>query len=523
MTSLRNSWLRNRPVTLGGMLHHSAVRAPHKPALICGDRIVSYEALDQSTDALARWLLQEGLDTGDRVAIHWCNSVEVVNLYFACFKAGLIAVPVNNRMKAPEIAYVLGHSNARLCFSQPELAPLCMDVSADCPHLQRIYTALPVLNPADSESITLPEVTPDQVATILYTSGTTARPKGVTHTHVSLIAATEMMSSVGLNETDILLAATQMMHIAALSCVLLPGISKGGTVVLLPAFDAAQSLDLMQRWRCSSIFFLPAMLRFVVEEQGRNPRDVSSVRFCFAGGDTVPVVLQERLRSVFGVSVRELFGMTESVPITCIREGSPQPGSMGVALEVVDTRVVDQNGHAVTDGRIGELQVQSPSNCVGYWQDPRATAATFDDGWLRTGDLVRRDANDFFWFEGRAKQIIVRGGSNISPQEVEEALYQHPAVLEAGVIGMPEPVHGEQVIGFVALHDGVFASEQELRDFVGSRIADYKTPERIIFLPLLPKGLTGKVDRRALRDLALTSREIVADIGTRGYGLSSQR
>ena len=178
---------------------------------------------------------------------------------------------------------------------------------------------------------------------------------------------------------------------------------------------------------------------------------------------------------------------------------------MGPALDAVDTRVVDRDGNVVADGRVGELQVQSPSNCVGYWQDPRATAATSDDGWLRTGDLVRRDANDFFWFEGRAKQIIVRGGSNISPQEVEEALYQHPAVLEAGVIGMPEPVHGEKVIGFVALHDGVFASEQELRDLVRSRIADYKTPERIVFLPMLPKGLTGKVDRRALRDLALTS------------------
>ena len=149
----------------------------------------------------------------------------------------------------------------------------------------------------------------------------------------------------------------------------------------------------------------------------------------------------------------------------------------------------------------GELQVQSLANCVGYWDDPQATAATFDDGWLRTGDLVRRDTDGFFWFEGRVKQIIIRGGSNISPQEVEEALYHHPAVLEAGVIGMPDPVHGEKVIAFVALRDGFTAGEQELRDLVRSRIADYKIPERILFLPALPKGLTGKVQRRELRDL----------------------
>lgn len=273
----------------------------------------------------------------------------------------------------------------------------------------------------------------------MYTSGTTARPKGVTHTHVSLIAATGLVASLGLEEADTMLPITQMMHIAALSCVLLPGICRGGTVVLLPVFDAAQSLDLIERWRCSYMIILPAMLRFVVEEQSRSPRDVSSLRLCFAGGDSVPVTLQERFHTLFGVRVRELFGMTETVPVACIREGAPRTGSVGPALDIVDARVADATGELVADGEVGELQVQSPANCVGYWDDARATAGTFDGGWLRTGDLVRRDADGFFWFEGRVKQIIVRGGSNISPQEVEEALYDHPAVLEAGVIGMPTP------------------------------------------------------------------------------------
>ena len=237
-------------MNLGSVLRHSAARSPRKAAVICAEQIVSYEALDRSTDALARWVLQQGLETGDRVAIHWCNSVEVVNLYFACFKAGLIAVPVNNRLKAPEVAYVLGHSKAKLCFSQPALAPLCEEARADCPDLHRIYTTLPSLDTAESGSVALPEVTPDRVAAVLYTSGTAARPKGVMHTHVSLIGATELMSSLGLDETHTLLAATQMVHIAALSCVLLPGISCAATVVLLPAFDAAQSLDLIERWRC---------------------------------------------------------------------------------------------------------------------------------------------------------------------------------------------------------------------------------------------------------------------------------
>jgi long-chain acyl-CoA synthetase len=223
---------------------------------------------------------------------------------------------------------------------------------------------------------------------------------------------------------------------------------------------------------------------------------------CLAGGDTVPVKLQERFHELFGRPIRELYGMTESVPVTCIPGNTPRPGSIGPALRAVETRGADLTGKMVANGQPGELQVLSPGNCIGYWDDPQATQAAFDDGWLRTGDLVRCDADGYFWFEGRAKQIIIRGGSNISPQEVEEALYHHPAVLEAGVIGMPDAVHGEKVIAFVALREGAAAEEQELRELVRSRIADYKTPERILFLPALPKGITGKVQRRALKGLA---------------------
>jgi long-chain acyl-CoA synthetase len=464
--------------------------------------------LDRSTDALARWLLQDGLKSGDRVAIHWCNSVEAVTLYFACFKSGLIAVPVNNRLKAPEIGYILKHSKAKLCFSQPELASVCEEARADCTDLQRIYTTLPALEAVVGESISLPEIRPDEVAGILYTSGTTAQPKGVTHTHRSLGHVSKLMCSLGLDESHTLLAVTQLMHIAALSCSLLPGISCGGTVVLLPTFDAAHCLDCIERWRCSYFLMLPDMLRFVVEEQSSHPRVVGSVRMCLAGGDTVSVTLQERFSALFGVPVREIYGMTETVPVTCIREGALRAGSVGPALDGVDTRVVDVAGNPVGDFQVGELQVQSPANCVGYWDGSRDTPATFEDGWLRTGDLVRRDAEGFYWFEGRIKQIIIRGGCNISPQEVEEALYHHPAILEAGVIGMPDPVYGERVIAFVALRDGLSASEQELRELARSRIADYKVPERIVFLPALPKGPTGKLQRRALKELAEASPEM---------------
>jgi long-chain acyl-CoA synthetase len=490
-------------MNLGQILRESASRNPQKPAIISGEKVVPYSALDHGTDALANWLLRQGLAPGDRLAIHWCNSVETVSLLFACFKTGIIAVPINLRLKAPEVGYILGHSKAKLCFSEPELAPLSESVRDQCPDLQGIHTSLPALDPS-AKVAGLPEVTADRVAAILYTSGTTAQPKGVMHTHVSLTGAAQLMHSLGVGESDTCLAAAQLAHASALMCALLPAISAGGTTVLLPAFDAAVALNHIERWKCTYIGFLPTMIRFLVEEQERQQRKVGTLRICISGGDTVPVALQERFRRLFGIPVRELYGMTESVPITWIRDGESMPGSVGRAGDAIDTRVVDLDGNIAADGVVGEMQVQSPANCVGYWEDPGTTAQTFDHGWLRTGDLVRRDTDGFFWFEGRLKQLIIRGGSNISPQEVEEALYRHPAVLEAGVIGMPDPVYGEKVIAFVTLRDEVTATEEELRAFARGRIADYKIPERICFLAALPKGITGKVQRRELKTIAQT-------------------
>ena len=368
---------------LGTTLRQSAAQNPRKSALVCGDQAISYESLNRSTDALARWLLGQGLEPGDRVAIHWQNAVDTVNLYFACFKAGLIAVPVNNRLKAPEIAYILGHSGAKLCFSQPELAPFAVEARADSPDLQRLYTSLPPLAEMPAARAALPDISPEKVASVLYTSGTTARPKGVMHTHVSLTGVTELMRVLGIDETHVLLAATQLVHIAALACVLLPGIACGATVVLLPLFDAPSCLDAIALWRCTYLLILPAMLRFVVEEQARCPRNVGSVRLCLAGGDTVPVTLQESFRAQFGVAVREMFGMTETAPVTCIREDEPRSDRSAALWTwwIPAWRILPATSWATTNPASSSAK---PGNCVGYWDDPQPPPAHF-----RTAGCVR--------------------------------------------------------------------------------------------------------------------------------------
>ncbi len=484
-------------MTLIAALRSSVERNPRKTALSCGDRKITYEELDGASTSLAGWLLRQGLNPGDRLAIHWPNTIETVQLLFAAFKAGLIAAPVNLRLKTAEIEYILKHSGAALCFSHPGFVAVAEPAAnaCGCP----IRTALP---DELSEDAALPQVDNDRPALILYTSGTTARPKGVIHTHKSLLATAHISAqALDYKQDDSVLTVLPLMHAAALTCALVPAILSGADLVLIPAFDPAAILDAIQRFRCTMLPLLPALLQFVMAEQARNPRDVSSLQSLVVGGDSAPLTMQERAPELFGVPLQEVYGLTESVPLIINARDAIRPGSMGRAL--AELRIVDPSGRDLPEGDTGELIARSPNNCIGYWNDPAATAELLRDGWLYTGDLAERDADGYYWFRGRLKQIIIRAGSNISPQEVEEVLYQHPAVFEAGVAGKPDPVYGETVAAFVSLRPGAQADEAELREFARQRLADYKTPETVVILPELPKGLTGKVLRRALKEMLM--------------------
>ncbi len=490
-------------MTIDNFLHCHAERQPSKAAVRTADRSITYADLDNSVACLARHLLDRGLRPGDRVAVHWSNSIEIVQLLLAAFRAGLIAVPINLRLKAPEIAYMFEHSSTRICFSEPALAAVAEEARSG--GALEIVTQLPAVtaNPGP-----LPKVDPALPAVILYTSGTTARPKGVTHTHRSLFETALLWASLPAGPDDTVLPITQLTHASGL-IHLLVALHQGATRVLLRTFDPTAALDLIERFRCTHVWGLPAMLQFVVEEQARRPRDVSSVRSAGAGGDTVPAALQRRFQDVFAIQLREGYALTESCLVTFNPLADIRTGSIGPAAPGVDVRLVDLHGQDVPTGETGEILVRSPANCVGYWNDPAATARLFEDGWLHTGDLASCDEDGYYWFKGRLKQIIIRGGSNISPQEVEEALHRHPAVLEAGVVGAPHPVYGEVPVAGVALRAGHSVNEDQLRAHARKLLADYKVPERVFFLAEVPKGLTGKVDRRSLRDILIAQPDVL--------------
>jgi long-chain acyl-CoA synthetase len=483
-------------------------RSPTKIAIACHQQSWTYGEWDRLTDNIAGNILAAGVEPGDRVAFHLTNGPELAMGLLGCLKAGCAVVPINTRLKGREIDYILRQSGTAFYVGQRELYD---PIQSTCSALSEL-TKFFVTTETDGQTASfhdlckpsawgkpIPEPAPDQVAAIFYTSGTTARPKGVIRTHANLEQLGLAMRQTGLTADEIVLSMSSMMHILGSSCVYLAGLMNGATVVLTKPFDFVGTLDAIETWRCTLIYGMPVMYNLLIDAQKAAPRDISSIRLAYGGGDSVSPALQRNChRSI--APIVEVYGSTEIVPVSWNRPGEVRVGSIGRPADGVDVRLVDDRGEEVGSGETGEIQVRAAHLMQGYWQDPDATSAAFDNGWFRTGDLGRQDEDGYYWFAGRKKEIIVRGGSNISPQEVEAVLHEHPAVAEVGVVGRPHPVWGETVVAHVVLQPGRSVDEVELISFARDRLAEYKLPENVVFQSDLPKGLTGKVQRSALRE-----------------------
>jgi long-chain acyl-CoA synthetase len=478
-------------------LRRAAQTVPDKPGLIVGDRVVTYADLDRLSSAAAAALSIAGIQRGDRVALHLTNGVELVVAYFACFKSGAIALPINTRFKSAEIDYVLRHAEAAAYVGQPDLARAIVDWPE---HVRVRYVDGAWID--DAAGIFDPQGGPDDddAAAVLYTSGTTARPKGVTHTQRTLMGLAESALEEALDPNDVLFIPLPMVHMSALLATIAAVVATL-PIVTAPQFDPHAFLDDWERRRGTAMAGMPVLYRALVEAQRQRPRDVTSGRLYSVGGDAVPAALQEQFSRLFGRPLTEVYGLSEVVPVTANPPGAVRTGSLGRPSPGVSVRIVDAEHRDVAHGDVGEIAVRARSVFVGYWNNPEATAQAFRDGWFLTGDLAYEDRDGFFWFAGRKKEIIVRGGSNVSPQEVEEAVYQHPAVAEVAVVGAPDERWGEIIVAAVVRREGYAVSEVELIEFARERLSLYKCPERIVFLDTMPKGPTGKVQRRTIKEM----------------------
>jgi long-chain acyl-CoA synthetase len=481
---------------LASALHDAAQRFPNKSGFVGHRRTLSYLEFDLEAQHLALRLIGAGVGLGDRVALHMHNGPELAVGFFACFYAGAIAVPINTRLTAPEVAYVLEHSGASIYLGQPELFQEIEDIRLRCPNVRQFAVDVRDLEIQQSTATTLPAVAEDQPTVILYTSGSTARPKGAVHTHRSILNATRGFS---LRRDDVAVIIAPMVHAAGFM-TLLASVDTAATAVAVEHFDPDTILDALARHRGTYLLGMPVTYRALIATQRARPRDVRSGRRYLAGGDVVAPALKEAFARCFGRALHEVFGMTETGLIAANWFSRSRLDSFGCAIPGVEIDVVAANGHSVCIGTVGEMIVRAASNLIGYWNDRAAAETAIKDGWFHTGDLVRRGARDFLWFQGRKTEIIFRGGSNISPQEVEAVLFEHPAVRDAGVIGVPDPIWGERVVAFVSRHPAQAIDARELIAFAAKRLATCKTPGEIIFIDDLPKGASGKVQRGALRE-----------------------
>ena len=463
---------------------------------------MTYRALDEASARVAGLLRERGLKPGDRVGIMMPNVAEVPVVYYGVLRAGGVVVPMNPLLKAREVAYYLGDSGAGLLFAWHTFADAARG-GAEQVQAESIVVdgvSFPDLLASATPAFQVAERDHEDTAVILYTSGTTGHPKGAELTHGNLISNTEV------TRTDIVRAGRTTSYSAAFRCSTCSGRPSRSTwrwppvacLTLLPRFDAEHALRIIAGHRVTVFEGVPTMYVALLHAPNRADYDTSALRMCISGGAALPVEVLRGFEEAFGVPVLEGYGLSETSPVASFNHPGRErkPGSIGTPIRDVQMRAVDGAGHEVPEGEVGEIVISGPNVMKGYWQRPEATAEAISDGWFHTGDLARIDSDGYFYIVDRKKDLIIRGGYNVYPREIEEVLYEHPAVAEAAVIGLPHPALGEEVAAAVALKPDAVITAGELRDYVKGQVAAYKYPRHVWIVDALPKGATGKIQKR---------------------------
>ncbi len=492
------------------------LRNPGGVALIDGDTgaTLTFADLERRTNSLADSLTRKGIRRGDRVAVVTLNSPHMLEVLLATAKLGAVTVPVNFRLSAPEIRYVLQDSGAAVVFYSTQVSETVHDAIKDTyvreafeigSAQQRAAGAGSdfenLVNDGDSARVVY-DVAHEDLCVLMYTSGTTGAPKGAMLTHGNFLwnAVHNMSVGDGLSLRDLNLTAAPLFHIGALGIYTMPMIYIGATSVILESFAPESWVEAVEHHRVTVAFAVPAMWAAIQASSGINTRDLTSLRIAVSGGAPCPVVLIEAMRKR-GIAFTEGFGLTETAPIACVLSADDvveHAGSIGKPVAHVDFRIVE-DGRDVAVGEVGELLMRGPNIFVGYWQKPDATREALRDGWFHSGDLARVDSDGYYTLVDRMKDMVITGGENVYPAEVEQALYRHPSIAEVAVIGIPDETWGEAVTAVVVLRPDAQADEREIIEWLRGRLAHFKCPRRVSFVDALPRTATGKILKRDLR------------------------
>ncbi|MBG7702582.1 long-chain fatty acid--CoA ligase [Streptomyces sp. MC1] len=494
------------PGTVPALLARSAAAYPDRPALRLDAGELTFAELDDLSSRAAARLRALGTAPGDRVAVLLPNSLVFAVLYYGILRAGAIVVPLNPLLRAGEIEHCLNDAEAALLFAWHQGAEEAVEGArrTGTPHLvvepdaflDELRTHRPPVrdeprSPADS-------------AVVLYTSGTTGSPKGAELTHHNLRRNIDEGARVlRLGPADVIFGGLPLFHsfgqVMGLNCA----VSVGACLTLLPRFTPADAFSVIERDRVTVFLGVPTMYTLMLrlaQSPESKPYDLSTLRVGLCGGSPLPVEVLHAFEKTFACAVLEGYGLSESSPLACVNRIDRErvAGTIGIPIDGVEMRVVDREDRELPDGEVGEIVIRGHNVMRGYWRRPQATAEAIRNGWLHTGDLGTRDARGDFRIVDRIKDLVIRGGYNVYPREVEEVLYTHPAVAEAAVIGVPHEVHGQEVAAAVVLRAGMSATPDELLGHVRERVAPFKYPRIVWITDSLPKGPTGKILKREI-------------------------
>jgi long-chain acyl-CoA synthetase len=484
----------------------TARRIPDHTATITDEQTMSYAELDAASSRFATLLHRKGVEARDRVGVMLPNIGAVPIVYYGTWRLGAIVVPMNPLMKAREVEFYLSNTGAKKLFASPGFVEAAgAGAEAAGAHLWVVDDAeLAWLIKDMPEYGTPVERADSDTAVVLHTSGTTGTPKGAELTHGSLGSNQDVVarSLLKLTDRDVVLACLPLFHVFGMTGAMNTAMATGAALSLVARFDAAAAIERIRRDRVTVLEAVPTMYSALLAVADQFPPEATaSLRVCVSGGAALPVAVLNDFEKAFDAVILEGYGLSETSPAASFNHPGAErrPGSIGTPVEGVQMRLVDDDGNPVPVGTPGEIQIKGPNVMKGYWNLPEATSAVIKDGWFATGDVAVVDDDGYYYIVDRKKDLIIRGGYNVYPREVEEALHEHPAVAQVVVIGMPHDSLGEEIGAAVVLKSGATADADEMRRFVKQRVAAYKYPRRIWFVDNLPTGPTGKLLRREVK------------------------
>ena len=521
-------------LNVASCLSDSAARFANQCAIACEDRSYTFAELDRWSARIAEVFLAQGLKKGDHVVLLAPNVPEFTAVYYAVLRVGGVVVPVNTLFLPNEIAGLVEHSDAKFMVVWHAFAEKGVAAFEQVDACQKLFFAgtdwrsLPdsllfvesdgysprrdryILDELTGEmpgTVDYCQTSPDDSAVILYTSGTTGKSKGVELSHFNLYSNALYVTepqALHIQPDSITVAVLPLFHTFGQTAIQNASIMAGAKMVMIPQFEPRRVLDEMQKHRATHIAAVPTMYNLTLQTQRRYRYDLSSLQVAVSGGASLPVSVFNEFEEVFGIQINEGYGLSETSPVACMTPAYgavKKPGSIGPELHGTQVRIIREDGTFADVEEIGELVIRGHNVMKGYYKDPAVTASAFLDGdWFRSGDIAKMDADRYFYIVDRVKDVIIRGGMNIYPREIEEVLHHHPAVLEAAVVGIPDKTLSESVVAFVTLVPEGTVTAWELQKYCRDHLALYKCPKVIEFVEQLPKNSTGKIMKRTLRE-----------------------